>query len=155
MNDFNLTLATSYKQSEEHLQAIIYALRGALGFMRRSGPDWNHTLFQLVQLIFLLIVPGRNGISTEDSGVSIFPTDRQILDFYHGLLDQLLIHSKKTFGLDTAYTKAVVTWHTDVMSSADKPLPGEKGFNKRFNKAQSKILSWAGVDVSRGIVLTK
>jgi hypothetical protein len=51
--------------------------------------------------------------------------------------------------------KAIVTWHTDAMSSADRHLPGETGFSKRFDKAQSMILSWAEIDMSRRIVLAE
>jgi len=152
MNDVKLSLATLYKENENHLQAVIYALKGCLGFTRRSGPDWDHTLFELLQFITLVVVPERKGISTKHSS---FPRDRQLWDFFHGLLHQLLIQSKKTFGFDTAYTKAIVTWHTDAMSSADRPLPGEAGFRKRFDKAQSTILSWAEIDMSRKIVLAE
>jgi hypothetical protein len=152
MNDVKLRLATLYKDSENHLQAVIYALKGCLGFIRRSGPDWDHTLFELIQFIAPVVVPQRRGISTKHSS---FPTDRQFWDFFHGLLHQLLIQSKKIFGFDTAYAKAVATWHAHAMGSADRPLPGETGFSKRFDQAQSMILSWAEIDMSRRIVLAE
>jgi len=113
--------------------------------MRRSGPVWDHTLFELLQFITLALVPERKGISTEHSN---FPRDRQLRDFFHGLLHQLLIQSKKTFRFDTAYTKAIVTQHTDATSPANRPLLGETGCSKRFDKAQSTILSWAEIEMS-------
>jgi hypothetical protein len=71
------------------------------------------------------------------------------------LLHELLVQSKKSFGVDTAYAKAITIWHADAMTSADRPLPGEAGFIKRFDKAQSTVLSWAGIEMSRRIILAK
>lgn len=152
MNEVRLMLARRYRDSGNYLQAVIYALKGGLGFIRRSGPDWDHTLFELIQFMTPVVVRERKEISTEHSRV---PTDREFWDFFHGLLYQLLIQSKKTFGSDTAYTKAVVIWHAHAMNSAERPLPGETRFSKRFDRAQSTILSWAGIDMSRRIVLTE
>ncbi|RDW68633.1 hypothetical protein BP5796_09290 [Coleophoma crateriformis] len=151
MNDVKLLLAKLYKDNENHQQAVIYALKGCLGFTRRSGPEWDDTLFELLQFIALLVIPERKGISAKPSS---FPGDQQLWDFFHGLLHQLLLQSEKTFGLDTAYTKAIITWHANAERSAGRPLPGETGFSKRFDKAQSVILSWAEIDMSRKIVLT-
>lgn len=153
MNDMKLSLATLYKGNGDHLQAVLYALKGCLGFTRRFGPDWDHDFFDLLQFIAAaLVLPKRKEVSAKHPS---FPSDRQFWDFFHGLLHQLLIQSKKTFGLDTTYTKAVVTWHTDAMSSADRPLPGETGFRERFDKAQAVVLSWAEIDMSRKIVLAE
>ncbi|KAH8586054.1 hypothetical protein B0O99DRAFT_529442 [Bisporella sp. PMI_857] len=152
MSDGKMTLATLYRDNGNHLKAVIYALKGSLGFTRRSGPNWDYTLFELLQFIALVVVPEQRRISAKDSS---FPRDRQLWDFFHGLLHQLLTQSRKTFGFDTAYTKAIATWYTEAISSADRPLPGEKGFSKRFDKAQSVVLSWAGIDMSRKIVLAK
>lgn len=151
MGDMNLELARLYKSCNNHPQVAIYAIKGCLAETRRSGPQWVDALFQLLQLISPIVVSRQDGVGTQELG---FPSDRQLWDFFHGLLHELVLQSEKVFGADTIYSKAVANWYNDAMDSADKPLPGQRGFHKRFNTAQSKVLLWAKAGVNQRIDLS-
>jgi hypothetical protein len=151
MGDMKLTLAKLYKSYDNHPQAGIYAMQGCLADTLR-GPQWVDDLHQLLQLITPIVVLGQKGRWAIEPG---FPSTRQLWDFFHGLLHELKMQSKKTYGGDASYSKVIANWYSDGMdAAADKPLPGQTGFPKRFNEAQSKLLSWANVDVSRRVVLS-
>lgn len=151
MGDMKLELAELYKSCNNHPQAAIYAIKGCLAETRRSGPQWVDALFRLLQLLYLVVVLGQDGSRATEPG---FPSDRHLRDFFHGLLHELALQSQKIFGADTSYNKAVANWYSDAMGSADKPLPGQRGFPKCFDTAQSKVLLWAETDISRRIVLS-
>jgi hypothetical protein len=151
MGDMKMKLAELYQSYGNHPQAVSYAIKGCLAKTRRSGPRWVDDLHQLLQFLVPVMASEQEVVSV--IGPAIL-SDRQLWDFFHGLLHEMMLQTKKTYGTDTIVAKAITKWYSDAMASADKPLPGQAGFYKRFDAAQSKVLLWAEVDVSRRVVLS-
>ncbi|KAG0645293.1 Histone-lysine N-methyltransferase SMYD3 [Hyphodiscus hymeniophilus] len=151
MSSMNMTIASLYKSLGSYPKATTHALRAFLTEERFFGPQRIEEFFNLIQMLVPVVVLGHKGDWAKDPS---FPSFRQLWDFYHGLLYELALRSKKTFGPDTRFTKAVERWYNEALASAGKPHPGNAGFSRRFNDAQKKFLEWAGVDARRGIVLS-
>jgi hypothetical protein len=97
------------------------------------------------------VLSGQGGIGTQEPG---FPSNQQLWDFLHGVLHEVLLQPEKVYGADTMYSKAVANWYNDALDSTEKPLPGQRGFRRRFNTAQLKVLSWANMDANQEMELS-
>jgi hypothetical protein len=129
--------------------ALKQGVRGYLSLERRKGDIWIRQLFDFVQIlanIFVLLKKdapyGRRG----------FPTETQTWDIYYGYIHVLALGAKMAFGANTEYARAIQAWYAncraDGTSETVTPASG-----KRFDKAQRKLLQWAGVDEVKGITL--
>ena len=109
----------------------------------KLGPEWVYDLHDLIRLMTAIVVQPPNRTAFRDK---TFLNSKEFWDVYHGLLHMLLRASEKTFGSDTAYTRAVRKWFDDTVEGTEDPLPGSPKFQERFRAAHEKLLSWAGVD---------
>ncbi len=108
----------------------------------KHGPDWVYDLHDLIRIMTAVVVQPANRAAFRDK---TFLDSRGFWDVYHGFLHMLLLASRKSFGSDAAYTRAVQKWYDDTLEDTEEPLPGSPGFEGRFGEAHKKLLSWAGV----------
>jgi hypothetical protein len=130
--------------------ALIQGVRGYLSLERRTGAKWIRHLLALLQIFSSILVLSKWNTPCEDP---VCPTEAQLWDILHGYLHELALGAIKMFGARAEYTQAIQTWYSDCIRGADAPHPGTRAFARRFKRAQSKLLLWAGIDENRGIVL--
>jgi hypothetical protein len=147
----NMKIAAMYKLQGNYLEAFRYGLRGCLS-CRRSGPKWVHHLFDLIQHFVPLVVQPKDSAIFRDKK---FLTGSEMWDVYHGYLREVAITSKAVYGEDTTFEKAIQRWWNEALGSASEPRPGTSAFAKWFMIVQGKVLAWAEVEESKGIVLSK
>jgi hypothetical protein len=133
------------------VDSLKQGVRGYLSLERRTGAVWIHHLFNMLQ-----IFTGVATLSGRDApwGKSGFPVESRFWDVIHGYLHLLRLGAIKTFGADAPYTKAVELWYQECMRDLKLPGPETGAFFKRFKRAQSQLLLWAGVAENKGISLT-
>ncbi|KAF2799508.1 SET domain-containing protein [Melanomma pulvis-pyrius CBS 109.77] len=146
-----IRLAGILKAQGRLIDALKQGIRGCMLSERRIGGTWVRNLFDLLQIIARVVSLPKQTTSIPDPD---FPNQDQMWHILHGYLHELVLGATKTFGSGTGYTKAIKGWYSDCLRSDNAPEPGTKAFAKRFKKAQSKLLLWAGVDENRAIVLT-
>ena len=133
------------------VDAMIQGIRGCLLLERRRGQAWVRNLFDILQLLArVLMLPEQDSPCRKPGS----PTETQLWDILYGYLHELSLDTVKIFGPGAGYTQAIQAWYSDCMSSIDAPKPGTRAFARRFKRAQSKFLLWAGVDENKGIDLT-
>jgi hypothetical protein len=152
MPAMHLTLAALWDSSNLYSQAAIHATKGCLATTRRLGPHWVANLHDFLLLLNPVVVAANASGGWSEPGA---PGPRQLLDFFIGLMHELLLQARKTYGVDVAYYSALARWYAIQMDATYGPQPGQKGFTKRFRVAQAKVLEWASVDVSMGVVLSE
>lgn len=148
----HLILAKLWNSSNLYSQAAIHATKGCLANTRRLGPHWVANLRDFILLLNPVVVAANASGGWSEPGA---PGPRQLLDFFNGLMHELLLQAKKTYGVDVAYYSALARWYAIQMDAQSGPVPGQKGFTKRFRVAQAKVLGWARVDGSMGVVLSE
>jgi hypothetical protein len=131
-------------------EALMQGVRGHLSIQRRTGVNWIRHLFDLLQIISRVLGLSKWNIPC---GNPVCPTEEQLWDILHGYLHELLLGAIKIFGTRAKYTQAIETWYSDCIRCADAPHPGTRAFARRFKRAQSNLLLWAGVDENRSIIL--
>ena len=132
------------------MDALMQGVRGHLSLERRTGDIWIRHLFDLLQIVSSVLVLSKSDTPCENP---ICPTEAQLWDILHGYLHELALGATKMFGAKAEYTQAIQTWYSDCIKRADAPHPGTRAFARRFKRAQSNLLLWAGVDENRGIAL--
>ncbi|KFY86851.1 hypothetical protein V498_07364 [Pseudogymnoascus sp. VKM F-4517 (FW-2822)] len=169
----------SFKLNTNPNQIAIYTLQSCFGITQRSGPHWVYALHSLathltpmtaalnrlkntppllllLALIMRLLAPPAPPATPPDCPA----TPRQFWDFYNGLLYELVLQSRKTYGTDSACAVALVEKYARARARSswlgpeERPLPGERGFAERFGEAQVAMLGWAGVDGGRGLEMS-
>jgi hypothetical protein len=146
----HIRFAEIFRAHDRWVDALMQSVRGYLSLERRIGDKWVTHLFRFLQIIStVLTLPKRD----TPCGKPSFPTEAQMWDILYGYLHELTACATKIFGARAKYTQAIQAWYSEFMMSADAPHPGTRAFARRFKKAQSKLLLWAGVDESRGIAL--
>lgn len=133
------------------MDALMQGFRGHLALEMRTGDTWIRHLFDLVQLFSCVLM---NFPSIMPSQNSVFPTEAQLWDIFYGYIHELACGAREMFGAQTDYVRAIQAWYSDNMQSASPPPPGTRAFARRFRTAQSKLLTWAGIDENKGITLT-
>ncbi|KAF2009450.1 SET domain-containing protein [Aaosphaeria arxii CBS 175.79] len=131
--------------------ALKYGVKGYLFQERRIGPSWIHDLLEFLQVISRMLVAPKGDIPFGKDG---FPSEVQLWTILHGHLRELALGATRTFGERTAYSQAIGAWYSGSIAEEEGPKPGTTAFANRFKRAQGVLLAWAGVDESRGIVLT-
>ena len=143
-----MQLSTILRTQSHFLDALKQGTKGCLLSEQRVGYTWVRTLFDFVQ-VFSQIAASPECL-TADAGC---PTENQLWDLLHGYLYVLLNSATTTFGSETAYTRAIHAWYSASLESAGGPSPGSRAFSKRFEKAQKRLLMWAGVEEQFEIAL--
>ncbi|OBT87641.1 hypothetical protein VE02_02682 [Pseudogymnoascus sp. 03VT05] len=139
--------AKLYSSSGNCHQAAIYAIQGCLTTTPRSGLEWPDDLHMLLQYF-------KKSMLAPRAAVTEMPDPQNLQTFFNGILHEVVVLSRKGYGVDSKYTIALDNWRIDMLKSAEPPLPGEEGFAEKFAEAQVSVLKWAGVDEKRGIVLS-
>lgn len=132
------------------MEAMMQGVRGHLSLEIRTGGAWVWHLFDLLQIFSSVLMNLPSSISGENP---VFPTEAQLWNIFYGYLYELAHGARKMFGAQTDYVRAIQSWYSDNMQSASPPLPGTRAFARRFQTAQSKLLTWAGMDKNKGIAL--
>lgn len=145
-----IRLAQILMERGRSMDALMQGVRGYLTLERRTGDIWIRQLFDLLQIVSSVLVPSKWNTPCRDPAC---PTETQLWDILYGYLHELALGAIKIFGARAKYTQAVQTWYSDCIRCSDAPHPGTRAFARRFKRAQSNLLLWAGVDENRGIVL--
>lgn len=134
------------------INALREGFKGCMLLNRRIGDTWVHHLFDLVQLLSVVLTLPKHSIEVRESGL---PAREKMWDLLYGYLRELVRSAVTTFGSDTAYTKAIQGWYDQCLNDDDRLRPETSAFRKRYKMAQSGLLVWAGVDESKGVTLTR
>ncbi|KAF2847598.1 hypothetical protein T440DRAFT_520728 [Plenodomus tracheiphilus IPT5] len=133
------------------LEALPITLRRCLTMEWRFGDVWVKTLSDLTQVLAVILTLPRKDQPYGNSG---FPTEPELWDVLHGYLQEMYVISKKVYGLNAGFTKAIHKWYLESTDCENLAFFRTAVFAERFRFAQSKLLLWAGVDRHRGITLS-
>lgn len=139
MGSMHIVFASLYTNSNCHDRAAIHSLKGCLAATVRSGHIWVNLLHTLLAALRALMIE-------EEIAWVNSPGTEALRDYFNGVLDELLVQSRKVYGIDSAYTAAVAKWHAARLPFTVSPGPGEGEFATRFMVAQANVLVWAGID---------
>ncbi len=131
--------------------ALRSCLKGCLLGGHRRGPIWVSDLQELARILVDI------GQQPQDSPVlekGAVPERIHIRLVTSGYLQELCMAAMQTYGLDAAFTRAVLRWADALRRVPDQPPPDHPEFAKRFNESQVRLLEWAGMAKSKGIVLS-
>ena len=130
--------------------ALKFYLLGTLYRRKPSGQLWVLDLFEVIRcLIRMAQHPDGSPIWT----VQGFLDRQELRDVARGYLQHLCIAAKTTFGLDTKFVSALYKFAAALLECKGDPEVGTAAFKKQYQKSQSRLLDWAGVEEVNAVLL--
>ena len=144
-----MALASLYKYQDGYVGAALRnALKGALMSPRRSGPNWANDLYELC-----LILTAAGSTDTIFADNVMFPSPKELTRLTAGFWAELAREANMIFGDDCQFAREISKLYSLILEAVSDPKPGAKEFSEEFDKAQARLLAWAGIDSSFGIGL--
>ncbi|SPQ24006.1 16ce20a4-d59a-4ef4-9f5d-28d34fe9a566 [Thermothielavioides terrestris] len=147
-----LSLALLYLDQGKPIPALRCALKGKfLSSRSRGGPEWVNEMMDVVKVLVVTGCLRPDEAAFEDK---TFPELDDIRAVTYGYVYELCREASRAFGGDANYTKGICGMCTALMAKKAGPRPGTKEFREEFDAAQEKLLTWAGIEVAKGVVLS-
>ncbi|AEO67295.1 uncharacterized protein THITE_2144701 [Thermothielavioides terrestris NRRL 8126] len=147
-----LSLALLYLDQGKPIPALRCALKGKfLSSRSRGGPEWVNEMMDVVKVLVVTGCLRPDEAAFEDK---TFPELDDIRAVTYGYVYELCREASRAFGGDVNYTKGICGMCTALMAKKAGPRPGTKEFREEFDAAQEKLLTWAGIEVAKGVVLS-
>lgn len=137
-----------------YVVGLEFILKGNLYLRDRSGPSWSVNLVDMVRLMFFLAQAADDDIKWTAATKNMELVQRaNMRDVARGYLSLLCVDSKLTFGLDSAFARAVHDWANHAIDVAGDPEIHTEQFREQFRVSQERMLKWAKVKSDRALSL--
>lgn len=131
-----------------------FILKGALYLRVRSGPSWSMNLRDVVKFMFYLAQAPDDEIKWTAASKNRELVQRvNMRDVARGYLSLVCVDSELTFGLDSAFARAVHDWAGHTIDFAGDPEIHTEKFREQFKDSQERLLKWAKVEPDRALSL--
>lgn len=131
-----------------------FFLKGVLYLRERYGPSWVLHLEHIVKFMFFLAQADDDSIKWTAAARAKDLLQRvNMRDVARGYLCLACVDSKFTFGLSSAYTRAMHDFAGHSIDCYLDPKIDTDEFRKRFRISQERILKWASVNPDRALAL--
>ena len=144
-------LALLYSSCGDMRKAVIYTFQWGFAHQRKYGLGAVTALYNL----FLIHDPLFVVLKTDAwANQPDCPTRVQFENFYYGILYELLLQSRKAYGEDMTFVKAIGHIYKEKQKIyLECPAASVRSVT-RFQAAQEKVMQWAEVDLKRKLTLT-
>lgn len=147
------TLGRMYRDLH-YVLGLEFLLKGTLYLRERSGPSWVLHLEHVVKFMFFLAQAGDDDIRwTAATRLKGLVQRVNMRDVARGYLCLACVDGKLTFGLGSAYTRAMHDFAGHSIDCFLDPKIDTDEFRERFRDSQERILRWAGVKPDRALAL--
>ncbi|EPE31990.1 SET [Glarea lozoyensis ATCC 20868] len=144
-----LQLSKYYLAQNDSVESLKLSLRALLAQDRRFGPYWANQLAEWLTYLVRL-----TPTTTEDLTKLPFVTFGDLMDVISGYSREATLVVAKVFGTDTSFSKTLQKRDVEHSIRMGTPNLSSVNFLQRFKNAQGKFLLWAGIDVSRELLLS-
>lgn len=147
-----LALALHHAQGDDRPAMVRNALKGALLNRHRDGPESVNDVFDLMNILLVVVgpLPAASPRVLDDA---MFPGLVEMQRVIAGLSVWLSREADRVFGRESKYAMTIDVYST-LLETSSGARRGTEQFEKEFERAQARLLAWAGMDAIHGFDLS-